>query len=59
MTSGQNVQIYPSSVLFRTKTDYIIFNKLVRTKHTYDRNLTRIDPLWLPELAPQYYATEI
>ncbi|KAJ3699110.1 hypothetical protein LUZ61_002815 [Rhynchospora tenuis] len=58
MASGQNVQIHPSSVLFRTKTDCIIFNELVRTNQTYVRNLTRIDPLWLPELAPQYYATE-
>lgn len=58
MASSQNVQIHPSSVLFRTKTDCIIFNELVRTNHTYVRNLTRIDPLWLPELAPQYYATE-
>ncbi|XP_078157704.1 RNA helicase family protein [Carex rostrata] len=58
MASGQNVQIHPSSVLFRTKTDCIIFNELVRTNHTYVRNLTRIDPLWLSELAPQYYATE-
>ncbi|KAJ3695365.1 hypothetical protein LUZ60_000742 [Juncus effusus] len=58
MASGQSVQIHPSSVLFRTKPDCIIFNELVRTNQNYVRNLTRIDPLWLPELAPQYYATE-
>ncbi|KAJ4816526.1 RNA helicase family protein [Rhynchospora pubera] len=56
MASGQNVQIHPSSVLFRTKTDCIIFNELIRTNQTYVRNLTRVDPLWLAELAPQYYA---
>ncbi|XP_010260281.1 PREDICTED: pre-mRNA-splicing factor ATP-dependent RNA helicase DEAH10 [Nelumbo nucifera] len=58
LASSQVVQIHPSSVLFRTKPECIIFNELVRTNHNYIRNITRIDPLWLPELAPQYYATQ-
>lgn len=58
IASGQNVQIHPSSVLFRTKPECIVFNELVRTNQNYVRNLTRIDPLWLAELAPQYFAAE-
>jgi ATP-dependent RNA helicase DHX8/PRP22 len=58
LATSQSVQIHPSSVLFRTKPDCIIFNELVRTTQNYVKNLTRIDPLWLAELAPQYYATE-
>lgn len=58
MANSQAVQIHPSSVLFHTKPECIIFNELVRTNHNYIRNITRIDPLWLPELAPQYYATQ-
>lgn len=58
LATGQSVQIHPSSVLFRTKVDCVIFNELVRTTQNYIKNLTRIDPLWLAELAPQYYATE-
>ncbi|XP_072979076.1 pre-mRNA-splicing factor ATP-dependent RNA helicase DEAH10-like isoform X2 [Typha angustifolia] len=58
MANGQSVQIHPSSVLFRTKPDCIIFNELVRTNQNYVTNLTIVDPMWLPELAPQYYATE-
>ncbi|XP_038972259.1 pre-mRNA-splicing factor ATP-dependent RNA helicase DEAH10 isoform X2 [Phoenix dactylifera] len=58
MWSSQTVQIHPSSVLFRTKSECIIFNELVRTNQNYVRNSTRVDPLWLPELAPQYYAVE-
>lgn len=58
ISGGQIVQIHPSSVLFHTKPECIIFNELVKTNHNYIRNLTRIDPLWLPELAPQYYATQ-
>uniref|UniRef100_A0ACD5Y679 Uncharacterized protein n=1 Tax=Avena sativa TaxID=4498 RepID=A0ACD5Y679_AVESA len=56
--TGQSVQMHPSSVLFRTKPDCVIFNELVRTTQNYIKNITRIDPLWLAELAPQYYATE-
>ncbi|CAL5051520.1 unnamed protein product [Urochloa decumbens] len=58
LATGQSVQTHPSSVLFRTKPDCVIFNELVRTTQNYVKNLTRIDPLWLAELAPQYYATE-
>uniref|UniRef100_A0A1D1XMG4 RNA helicase n=2 Tax=Anthurium amnicola TaxID=1678845 RepID=A0A1D1XMG4_9ARAE len=58
ITSGQAVRIHPSSMLFRTTPECIIFNELVRTNHNYVRNVTRIDPLWLPELAPQYYAAQ-
>ncbi|XP_015895188.2 pre-mRNA-splicing factor ATP-dependent RNA helicase DEAH10 [Ziziphus jujuba] len=57
-STGQVVQIHPSSVLFRTKPDCIVFNELVQTNHKYVRNITRIDYLWLTELAPQYYAMQ-
>eukprot|EP01018_Ginkgo_biloba_P026806 Gb_11931 [translate_table: standard] len=56
MANGQKVSIHPSSVLFGKKPDCIIFNELVRTNHNYVRNVTQIDPLWLAELAPQFYA---
>ncbi|GAB2213965.1 hypothetical protein Droror1_Dr00018294 [Drosera rotundifolia] len=53
------VKIHPSSVfagLKQKQPDCIIFNELVKTKESYVRNVTRIDPSWLLELAPQYYA---
>lgn len=56
LASGQVVQIHPSSVLFRQKPECVIFNELVQTNNKYIRNLTRVDYLWLTELAPQYYA---
>ncbi|CAL0315240.1 unnamed protein product [Lupinus luteus] len=56
LASGQVVQIHPSSVLFRQKPECVIFNELLQTNNKYVRNLTRIDYLWLTELAPQYYA---
>ncbi|KAL3687732.1 hypothetical protein R1sor_014041 [Riccia sorocarpa] len=57
LSSGQTVGIHPSSVLFGKKPDCVVFNELVRTNQQYIRSLTRIDSLWLPELAPQYYST--
>ncbi|KAL8171568.1 hypothetical protein V2J09_023372 [Rumex salicifolius] len=58
--NGQVVQIHPSSVLFRAKPvpDYIIYNEMVKTNQNYIRNVTRIDPLWLLELAPDSYGTQ-
>lgn len=56
MANGQQVSIHPSSVLFGTKPDCVIFNELIRTNQNYVRNITRIDAIWLAELAPQFYA---
>ncbi|XP_057961180.1 pre-mRNA-splicing factor ATP-dependent RNA helicase DEAH10 [Malania oleifera] len=58
LASGQVVRIHPTSILFRKNPECIIFNELIRTSHNYIRNITRIDLLWLPELAPQFYAAQ-
>ncbi|KAB1999739.1 hypothetical protein ES319_D12G181700v1 [Gossypium barbadense] len=58
LASGEVVQIHPTSVLFRTKADCIIFNEFVKTTNKYIRNITIIDGLWLTELAPHYYAKQ-
>ncbi|KAM7273407.1 hypothetical protein ACFE04_028071 [Oxalis oulophora] len=58
LTSGEVVQIHPSSVLFRKKPECIIFNELVQTSNKFIRNVTRIDYLWLTELAPHYYTMQ-
>ncbi|GAA0169000.1 RNA helicase [Lithospermum erythrorhizon] len=58
LSSGLIVQIHPSSVLFRAKPECVVFDELVKTNNSYIRNVTRIDYLWLTELAPQLYAPE-
>ncbi|CAL5193656.1 unnamed protein product [Lathyrus oleraceus] len=58
LASGEVVQIHPSSVLFRKKPECIIFNELIQTSNKFVRNLTRVDNLWLTELAPQFYAMQ-
>lgn len=49
--NDQNVQIHPSSVLFRSKPDCVIFNELVQTNQCYIRTISRA---WMPGLAPYY-----
>lgn len=56
LANGEIAEIHPSSVLRRTKAECIIFYNLVQTTRNYVRNVTRIDYLWLAELAPQCYA---
>ncbi|OVA18670.1 Helicase [Macleaya cordata] len=57
--SSQVVQIHPTSVFFRTKKpECVVFNELIRTERNYIRDITRIDPAWIPELAPQYCSTQ-
>ncbi|XVE91626.1 hypothetical protein REPUB_Repub01dG0026400 [Reevesia pubescens] len=58
LASGEVVRIHPTSVLFRTKADCIIFNEFVKTTNKYIRNITKIDGFWLTELAPHYYAKQ-
>ncbi|XP_050237935.1 pre-mRNA-splicing factor ATP-dependent RNA helicase DEAH10 [Mercurialis annua] len=58
LASGEVVQIHPFSVLFRSKAECVIFNELVQTSKKYIRNVTRIDYLWLTELAPHFYASQ-
>ena len=58
LSSGQVVQIHPTSLLFRTKADCVIFNELLRTNQNYIRNITVIDPMWLAELAPHFFANQ-
>ncbi|KAH0878518.1 hypothetical protein HID58_065912 [Brassica napus] len=58
LESGEIVHIHPTSVLFRSKPECVIFNELMQTSKKYIKNLTRIDHLWLAELAPHHYKTD-
>ncbi|XP_010460316.1 PREDICTED: pre-mRNA-splicing factor ATP-dependent RNA helicase DEAH10 [Camelina sativa] len=57
LESGEIVHIHPTSVLFRAKPECVIFDELMQTSKKYIKNLTRIDPLWLAELAPHHFKT--
>lgn len=57
LVTNQLVMIHPSSVLSGRKAACIVFDELVQTARLYARNVTAIDPHWLPELAPQLFRT--
>jgi ATP-dependent RNA helicase DHX8/PRP22 len=53
---GQVVYIHPSSALFQKNPQWVIYHELVLTSKEYMREVLAIDPKWLLELAPRYYA---
>jgi hypothetical protein len=55
VTSGHTVSIHPSSVLYGKKTRCIVFGELIHTTRNYARQVTAIDPAWLPQLAPSVF----
>eukprot|EP00877_Chromochloris_zofingiensis_P014727 jgi/Chrzof1/9508/Cz04g05220.t1 len=58
IATGQLVHVHPSSVLCRKRPECIVFNELVRTTKQYARDVCRIQPRWLPELAPAFFAAK-
>lgn len=58
IATGQLVHIHPSSVLCGRKPDCAVFNELVKTTKHYARDVCVIEPRWLPELAPAFFAAK-
>ncbi|KAI8902060.1 P-loop containing nucleoside triphosphate hydrolase protein [Globomyces pollinis-pini] len=56
LLSRQQVYIHPSSVLFQAKHPCIMFSEWVKTTRQYLRNVSVIQPSWLSEVAPHFYA---
>lgn len=57
VASNQVVAIHPSSVLARRRPQCVVFDEVVQTTRRYARNVTAVDPCWLPELAPHLFRT--
>jgi hypothetical protein len=49
------VKIHPSSVMFQTKPELVVFTELIATQKSYIRDLTLADPMWLIEAEPEYF----
>ncbi|ETL30347.1 hypothetical protein F441_17089 [Phytophthora nicotianae CJ01A1] len=54
------VQLHPTSVYYHMGTlpDWIIFHQSVLTTEEFVRDVSRIDPRWLVDLAPDFYRTK-
>ncbi len=55
VASGQTVHIHPSSVLCGKPTPCIVFGELIHTTRSYARQVSAIEPAWLPEVAPSVF----
>ena len=55
LDSRQKVTIHPSSVMFSTKPEIVIFNELIATQKTYIRDLSLVDANWLLKDQPEYF----
>lgn len=55
---GATLFIHPGSVLFRARPACVVYAAAVRTGREYMRDVTAIDPAWLPELAPHFYMSQ-
>ena len=52
MLNGKVGYLHPSSVVFKSMPKWIVFEKLQETSKVWFREVSVVEPLWLPELAP-------
>ncbi|KAL3882385.1 hypothetical protein ACJMK2_028734 [Sinanodonta woodiana] len=55
LSTRKVVSIHPSSVLFRCRPGYVLYNELTQTSKCYMRDLCVVDADWLYETAPNYF----
>jgi HrpA-like RNA helicase len=56
--SGRLVHIHPSSVLFQSKAEAVMYGELVLTTRSYMRNVSRISAEWIPAVAPHLFGQQ-
>jgi pre-mRNA-splicing factor ATP-dependent RNA helicase DHX15/PRP43 len=54
------VSLHPNCIFakFDKPAEWIIFNDITQTKSLQARDVTKVQPLWLLELANHYYSVE-
>ncbi|XP_075954925.1 putative ATP-dependent RNA helicase DHX37 [Anarhichas minor] len=48
------VFIHPSSALFKTLPEFIVYQEIMETTKMYMRGVSAVEAEWIPELLPQY-----
>lgn len=56
--TSQVVHLHPSSALCGKTPACIVFNELVRTTKQYARSVAVVEPAWLVEMAPHFFASK-
>lgn len=59
VTMGNLISVHPSSLLFGSKKDAIMYIEYVYTVKGYARNVSAIKLEWLQEVAPQLHSSKI
>jgi len=50
------LKVHPKSVLYTVKMPpHVVYTEIVHSKDVYMRDITKIDPEWLEQLAPHFY----
>lgn len=57
LVDGQQVFIHPSSSLFHSQPEWVIYHEVVLTTKEYMREVMAVEPKWLVELAPRFFKT--
>mmetsp|Transcript_92141 Transcript_92141/g.243540 ORF Transcript_92141/g.243540 Transcript_92141/m.243540 type:complete len:338 (+) Transcript_92141:1-1014(+) len=59
LLTRQAAKLHPTCVLFRRRPPppCVVYGELVTTSKSYLRTVTEVDPSWLSELCPQYFAS--
>ena len=59
--TGMPCHLHPSSALYGmgVSPDYIVYHELVYTHKEYMNNVTAVDPEWLAELGPMFFAIKV
>eukprot|EP01104_Vermistella_antarctica_P011829 TRINITY_DN3342_c0_g1_i1.p1 TRINITY_DN3342_c0_g1~~TRINITY_DN3342_c0_g1_i1.p1 ORF type:complete len:1157 (+),score=290.43 TRINITY_DN3342_c0_g1_i1:229-3699(+) len=56
LVEGNIVFIHPGSALFQRNPEWVLYHELIMTTKEYMREVLVIDPRWLTELAPKFFA---
>jgi len=57
IASGQKAALHPSSTLLGKRPTCIIFSELILTGKPYAQCVTAVEPTWLTELVPRFFAS--
>ena len=50
------LKVHPKSVLYTVKMPpHVVYTEIVHSKDVYMRDITKIDPEWLQQVAPHFY----
>lgn len=56
---AQKLSIHPNSVCFKYPPEWVIFHEIILTSKEFMREVSSIQPQWLPEIAPHFYETKM